>query len=140
MSLPQPADLTTLVLRTDFADDAAWEAVRKEIEAADDKSTATFVSDPRFADAGVQAVLDAEAAAAEDDKVCEVFLADATTMSDAAHPLLAVDLFDEPGRTFRVPVRWFPEISANLSIANADFADYADAADASGTFQGFDTV
>ncbi|MER5910029.1 hypothetical protein ABT124_05845 [Streptomyces sp. NPDC001982] len=140
MSLPQPADLTTLVLRTDFADDAAWQAVRGAIEEADEKRSATFVSDPRFDGASVQQLLDAEAAAAEDDKVCEVFVADAATMTDETHPLLAVDLFDEPGRTFRVPVRWFPEMSANLSIANADFADYADAAGATGTFQGFGAV
>ncbi|MEU3982186.1 hypothetical protein AB0F77_19145 [Streptomyces sp. NPDC026672] len=137
MSLPQPADLTTLVLRTDFADDAAWAAVRTAIEAADEKRSVTFVSEPRFAGASVQDIVDADAAAPEEDKVCEVFLVDAGTLADAAHPLLAVDLFDDPGRSFRVPVRWFPEMSANLSIANVDFADYADAAEATGTFRGF---
>ncbi len=28
MSLPQPDDLTSLVLRTDFTDDAGWETLR----------------------------------------------------------------------------------------------------------------
>ncbi|MFI1166713.1 DUF6924 domain-containing protein [Streptomyces sp. NPDC020801] len=50
--------------------------------------------------------------------------------------LLAVDLHDEPGRTFRLPPRWFPGISANLSIANMDFAESADATDGSGTYRG----
>ncbi|MFD6753531.1 DUF6924 domain-containing protein [Micromonospora gifhornensis] len=45
---------------------------------------------------------------------------------------------DEPGRTFRVPPRWYAEVSANLSIANMDFADFADSVDASGAFQGFE--
>lgn len=58
-------------------------------------------------------------------------------MADPAHPLLAVDLTEEPGRTFRVPAQWFPDVSANLSIANMGFAEFADAADDSGTFLGF---
>nr|WP_236243269.1 hypothetical protein [Streptomyces sp. CC228A] len=57
-------------------------------------------------------------------------------MEDPARPLLAVDLEEEPGRTFRVPARWFPEVSANLGIANLDFADVADSADGSGAFRG----
>lgn len=70
----------------------------------------------------------------EDDKLTYVFLAGATTMSDPSSSLLAVDLYDEPGRTFRVPAQWYSEISANLSITNMDFAD---AADDSGTFRGW---
>ncbi|MFD5160028.1 DUF6924 domain-containing protein [Streptomyces hawaiiensis] len=137
MPLPQPDDLTTLVLRTEFADDAAWEALCAALDAADAYPCATRVSDPRFAGAGVQALLAEESAAEEDERICEVFLADATALAGPEHPLLAVDLFTDPGRTFRVPVRWYPEISANLTIANMDFAEYADAADPSGTFRGF---
>jgi uncharacterized protein DUF6924 len=57
-------------------------------------------------------------------------------MADGEHPLLAVDLMDEPGRTFRVPPRWFADVSANLCIANLDFDEFADAVDASGTYRG----
>ncbi|MFF9134070.1 DUF6924 domain-containing protein [Streptomyces sp. NPDC014806] len=135
MALPQPDDLATLVLRTDFSDETAWNALCAQLDSADE--TATRVSDPRFDGASVAALLDEENAAAEDERICEVFLADATTLTDPELPLLAVDLHDEPGRTFRVPVRWYADMAANLSIANLDFADYADAADASGTFRGF---
>jgi hypothetical protein len=137
MPLPAPEDLTSTVLRTDFSDDAAWAAVRAAIDAADEYSHATYVSDPRFTNVSIQALLDEEAATEEDDKLTYVFLADSTTMTDPSSPLLAVDLYDEPGRMFRVPARWYPEIAANLSIANMDFADFADAADGSGTFHGF---
>ena len=51
---------------------------------------------------------------------------------------LAVGLHDEPGRTFRVPPRWYADISANLTIANMDFAEFADAVDKSGTYRGFE--
>ncbi|MFE0700946.1 DUF6924 domain-containing protein [Streptomyces sp. NPDC058872] len=137
MSLPQPDDLTSLVLRTDFGDEGAWESVRFALDAADEYPHATYVSELRFADVRAQALMAEEVAADEDEQVVYVFLADAVTMKDPVHPLLAVDLSDEPGRTFRVPARWFPDVSANLSIANMDFAEFADAADESGTFRGF---
>ncbi|WP_432128002.1 DUF6924 domain-containing protein [Streptomyces sp. bgisy082] len=137
MPLPQPDDLTSLVLRTHFGDEGAWDSVRIALDAADDYPHATYVSELRFADVGVRALMAEEAAADEDEQIVYMFLADAVTMKDPGHPLLAVDLSDEPGRTFRVPARWFPDISANLSISNMDFAEFADAADASGTFRGF---
>lgn len=138
MPLPSPDDLTSLVLRTDFGDEGAWQAVRAALDAAGEHSHATCVSDRRFAGVGVQVLLDEEGAAEDDDQVLYLFVADTTTMEDPIHPLLAVDLSDEPGRTFRVPVRWFPDVSANLSISNMDFAEFAEAADASGTFRGFE--
>ncbi|MEU5771498.1 hypothetical protein ABZ782_36925 [Streptomyces asoensis] len=138
MPLPQPDDLTSLVLRTDFGDDGAWAAVRAALDAAGEYLHATYVSEPRFAGVAVQALVDEDAAADEEAQIIEVFLADAATMEGPDHPLLAVDLSDEPGRTFRLPVQWFPDVSANLSIANMDFAEFADAADGSGTFRGFD--
>ncbi|WP_415939930.1 DUF6924 domain-containing protein [Streptomyces sp. 039-1] len=138
MPLPQPDDLTSLVLRTDFSDARAWDAVRAALETAGNHSLATYVSELRFADVDVQTLVDQEAVADEEQQVINVFLADVTTMEDPAHPLLAVDLSDELGRTFRVPARWFPDVSANLSIANMDFAEFADAADESGTYRGFD--
>ncbi|MBK6014996.1 hypothetical protein [Streptomyces sp. MBT53] len=138
MPLPQPDDLTSLVLRTDFSDERAWDGVRAALDAVGDHSLATYISELRFADLDVQTLVDEEAVADEDDQIINVFLADGTTMNDPAHPLLAVDLSDEPGRTFRVPARWFPHVSANLGIANMDFAEFADAADESGTFRGFD--
>ncbi|MFE1892693.1 DUF6924 domain-containing protein [Streptomyces microflavus] len=138
MPLPQPDVLTSLVLRTDFGDEGAWDAVKAALDAAGEYPHATYVSELRFAGVGVQALMAEEDAADEDDQIVSMFLADTATMNDPAHPLLAVDLWDEPGRTFRVPARWFPDISANLSIANMDFAEFADAADGSGTFRGFD--
>ncbi|WP_143655790.1 DUF6924 domain-containing protein [Streptomyces sp. XY006] len=138
MPLPQPDDLTSLVLRTDFGDDRAWDAVRAALDAAGEYPHATYVSEPRFTDVEVQVLLDEEAAADEDAQIIHVFLADATTLREPGHPLLAVDLSDEPGRTFRLPARWFPDVSANLSIANMDFAEFADATDGSGTFRGFE--
>ncbi|RKS79601.1 hypothetical protein BZB76_1076 [Actinomadura pelletieri DSM 43383] len=130
--LPKPGDLTSLVVRTDFSDDMAWNALKAAIEASDSDS-ATYVNDPAYAGVTVQEFVDT----ADTNTSTYLFLADATTMTEDQRPLLAVDLFGEPGRTFRLPPRWYGEISANLCIANLDFADYADATDESGTFRGF---
>ncbi|WP_446219401.1 DUF6924 domain-containing protein [Micromonospora sp. IBHARD004] len=127
--LPQPEDLTSLVLRTDFTDNAAWDALKAALVAGDSYPNATFVSDPQYARVGVHALVQADADADDDDKLTYLLLADSTTMADDEHPLLAVDLDDPPGRTLRVPPRWYAEVSANMSIANMDFADFADAAD-----------
>lgn len=138
MSLPEPDDLTSLVLRTHFADEPTWEAVRAALDALDEHPHATCVTDRRFAEAGVAELVALDAAAPVEERVHHVFLADAAALADPAHPLLAVDLADEPGRAFRVPVRWFPDVSANLSLGNMDFAEFADSADeGDGTFRGF---
>ncbi|GAA4576472.1 DUF6924 domain-containing protein [Planotetraspora kaengkrachanensis] len=139
--LPQPDDLTSLVLRTDFTDNTAWDALKAALITADPYPNATFVSDAQYAGVSIEALVQADAEADDEDKLTYLFLADATTMADDEHPLLAVDLYDEPGRIFRVPLRWYDEVSANLSIANLDFADFADFADAtneSGMFRGFE--
>ncbi|GAA0270492.1 hypothetical protein GCM10009527_078500 [Actinomadura nitritigenes] len=135
--LPEPADLASLVMRTDFTDDMAWEALKAALEASH-SGGATYVSDPAYAGVSVQTLVAADAAAADEEKLTYLFLADATTMTGDERSLLAVDLYEEPGRTFRLPPRWYGDVSANLSIANMDFADFADAADESGTFRGFD--
>ncbi|MFJ5219722.1 DUF6924 domain-containing protein [Streptomyces sp. NPDC088354] len=136
MALPYADDLASQVLRIDFSDDSAWEALRMAIDAADD-TAATYIDDKCFADASIRTLVDEDAASEEDDKITYVFLADAVTMTDPTRPLLAVDLYDDPGRSFRVPVEWNPEISANLSIANMDFPDSADCTDGSDTFRGW---
>jgi hypothetical protein len=132
LPLPQPDDLSSLVLRTDFTDDAAW----AELQTVVGTEGATYVSDIRYSRVTMQALIDADAAAADDEKLTYLFIADSTTMSDPERTLLAVDLYDEPGRTFRLPPRWYADVSANLSIANIDFDEFADAADESGTFRG----
>ena len=134
-TLPRRDDLTSLVLRTDFSDDTAWTALKAAIDSFDEHRRATFVSNPAFAGIAVQALIDA---GADDDKPTYLFVADAITMTDDEHPLLAVDLYDEPGRAFRVPPRWYAYVSDNLTVANMNFAEYADETDESGTYRGFD--
>ncbi|MEV4765327.1 hypothetical protein AB0J89_22185 [Micromonospora chokoriensis] len=138
ISLPQPEDLTSLVLRTDFTNDAVWASVKAALRTWKGADSTTFASDPTYAGVSPQELLDTHNAASHDDKLTYLFLADATTMADAERALLALDLADQPGRTFRVPPRWYADVSTNLTIANMDFSEFADAVDESGTYRGFD--
>ncbi|MBG6103867.1 hypothetical protein IW249_004281 [Micromonospora vinacea] len=138
ISLPQPNDLTSLVLRTDFTDDTAWEAVKAALRTSEGEDSATFVSDPKYMGVSLHELVDADNAASYEDRLTYLFLADATTMTDVERPLLALDLADEPGRTFRVPPRWYADVSTNLTIANMDFAEFANTMDRSDTYRGFD--
>jgi hypothetical protein len=61
-SLPQPDDLTSLVLRTDFNDDAAWESLEAAIDSRGTYRTATYVNDPAYAGVTVQELVDIDAA------------------------------------------------------------------------------
>jgi hypothetical protein len=135
MPLPRPADLTSLVLRTDFTDPAAWHALGAAIDAADEYLTATCVSDRRFDGADPRALVAENAGAEDAEKVPEVFLADATTLSDPSFPLLAVDLSGEPGRSFRVRAEWFPGLAAGLGVPDGGFAARARLVDASGVLR-----
>jgi hypothetical protein len=130
--LPQPDDLTSLVLRVDFSDDERWDALVDTLDEA-----ATCVSDPAFDGVTIDDLVAADRAAPDDDRLYDMFVADSLTLSDDEQPLLAVDLDTEPGRTFRVPAEFFTDVSANFAIANIDFADFADETDDTGTFRGF---
>ncbi|MGW2045232.1 DUF6924 domain-containing protein [Streptomyces sp. NPDC001858] len=140
MALPRPDDLTSLVLRTEFGDDAAWFALRDAVEALDGGPHATWADDPRFDGVPFQwlvpALMQEDGLADEDEQLTHLFIADALALTGSEHLLLALDLSSEPGRTFRIPMAAFPEISANLCRAAVDFEDYADYVDASGTFRG----
>ncbi|MGW6691990.1 DUF6924 domain-containing protein [Streptomyces sp. NPDC054961] len=56
-------------MRTDFGDEGAWDAVRAALDAAGEYPHATYVSELRFVDVGIQAMLDEEAAADEDEQI-----------------------------------------------------------------------
>src|SRR3954468_13012590 len=105
-ALPQPGDLAGLVLRTDFSDDSAWRRV-VELYGEDE---ATYVSDPAYAGATIADLVAADAAAPDNEKVLDLFLADALTMTADGHPLLAVDLSVQPGRSFRVLPDGFDDV------------------------------
>lgn len=140
-----------LIIRTDFSDATAWQAVHEELLKpwgdGDLEAYVHIVDDPAWAGATTDDVI---ATVSVDEDLSIVFLADANTMRDHDHTLLAVAVLtrdecesDEEFEVYSGTVRTTPagieDIHANLSIANLDFADVADAArtDPAGVFRSF---
>lgn len=131
-----PATEESLVLRTDFSDAAAWDAVCIEIQEEGDEGFRAYVecvSDPDFAGLSVAQILECAA----DTARSFLFVVDSEALSNPEHPVLVIDLFEERGRTFRVIPSELWGVENNLSIANMDFCSFADCVDSDGVFRGF---
>ena len=133
---PLPRSDQAIVLRTDFSDDAAWEEIRAEIGRPVDGFYAyvTFVDDRAYdglRESDVPALFTGESPG------MFVIVADRRAMAEPDHPLLIMDLMDEPGRSFRAVPSQVQSIENNLSIANMDYEEFADAVGEDGVFRGF---
>ncbi|MET9619764.1 hypothetical protein ABZZ37_03190 [Streptomyces sp. NPDC006464] len=124
-----------LVVRTDYADDEGWRQVRAAL-AEDPELTVHIVDDPAWSGAGPDEV---RTAAAGDEDLGVVFLADATTMTAAHRALLAVTLLDradceddedyarltEFGDRFRIVPAGVHGVHVSLSLGDMGFEEYA---------------
>lgn len=133
---PIPKTEEALVLRTDFSDNPAWEAICAAIQkpVGQFRAYVNFVSDPNYNGLTIQQLL---ALNPQDSDHTFIFIVDHITLSHPEHPILVVDLFDEPGRTFRVIPSEMWVVENNLSLANMDFVDFADSVSQDGVFRGF---
>jgi hypothetical protein len=140
MTPPQtalPATHNTPVVRTDYSDDARWEALRTAIETPNEdefRAYVDYLQAPAYRDLTPQDVL---ALVPEGFGHPIVIVADAAALAGEEMPLLVIDVADERGRTLRVTAEELWGIENNLSIANMDFAEFFAAADADGVFRGF---
>jgi len=131
-----PVTENALVLRTDFSNDAAWEALCEAIQQEGDEGFRAYVdcvSDPDFANVPPAALLNR----ARGTGRSYLFVVDAKAITDDEHPILVLDLESEPGRTFRVIPAEIWGVENNLTIANMDFCTFADSVDEDGVFRGF---
>ncbi len=124
------------VIRTDFSDELAWKSVCAAIQkpVGEFRAYVDFVNDPEFA--GLEAA-QLPLMPWEDRKRSFAFIVDTTTISHPDHPVMVVDLRNQPGRTFRVIPSEMWGVENNLSIANMGFEDFAEATDQDGIFRGF---
>jgi hypothetical protein len=139
----------SLLVRTDFTSDDAWQQVAGEAtrENADGfRSYAEPVSDPAFDRAGWETVKAAVPANSHGASV--LFIADSICLSSPGHPILVVDLSDTflslaefPEIAGRMPFPCTPSelwaVDNNLNLANLDWEDFAGAAGEDGVYQGF---
>jgi hypothetical protein len=138
MGLPPLQDLHSLVVRTDFSDDAAWEAVRQAIAAPQAdlfQANVQFVDDRQYDGLTVAGLLDL--VPAEGDLMF-IFLVDREAIARPDHPVLVVDLFEDGrGRSLRVAPSAMWSIQNNLVIGNMDWEDFESSVDSDGVFRGF---
>jgi hypothetical protein len=127
----------SLVLRTDFSNDSAWDSICTAIqEISEDGFCASVdcINDPAYDALTVEQLV---ILAAESETCSFAFLVDQIALTHPDRPILVVDLYEQPGRTFRVIPREMWSVENNLSIANMDYSDFAENVDQDGIFRGF---
>jgi hypothetical protein len=132
-----PESRATLLLRTDFSDQKAWEALRTTIGSPNEDgfmACAEVLDDRAYHDLTTEQVL---ALIPEDHRHRLLAVADKATMDSSEMPLLVIDLLEEPRGEIRVIASEFWSIENNLSLANMDFYEFARAVDEDGIFRGF---
>jgi hypothetical protein len=132
-----PKSDNSLLLRTEFSDDTAWIAL---CEAAQVPSEEGFqarvdcISDPVYDGLTVEQLV---ALSPYGGDHSFVFIVDQLALTHPEQPVLVVDLYDQPGRTFRVIPREMWGVENNLAIANMSYHEFADNVDPDGIFRGF---
>jgi len=124
-----------LMLRTDFSDDAAWESICAAAarESADGfRASVNCVSDRQYNGLTVDRLLSTLAEGTHSF----IFVVDRVALTHPERPILVVDLYAEPGRTFRVIPEAMWGVENNLSLSNMDFHEFADCVGPDGIFRG----
>jgi hypothetical protein len=133
MWLPEVDTPGPFVLRTYSADSASWRSLCDAIESEFDEEV-HFITDSKLEGQSLGDLLEQLPV-----RSCHssVFIADERAFKGSESTLLVVDLWEEPGRSFRVVLSQMLSVHANLWLANMDFVDYADSVDSHGVFRGF---
>jgi hypothetical protein len=133
---PLPQSQAALVIRTDFSDHQAWEAIGAAILQLTEEgfgAQVEFVDDAAYRGLTKEQLLDLVPEG--DERSFFLMIVDEVTVRSPEHPVLVVDLWHEPGREVRAVPATVQSIENNLSIANMDFAEFADAVGKDGIFR-----
>ena len=136
-----------LVVRTDYSDEKTWSELCLAIERSSERLVKyseglenyqdyiEYFEDPELNNLSVEQVL---SLLPELVYRGEIFIVDRESLSHPDRPILVVDVYDKPGRTFRVVPNQMWSVDANLGIANMDFEEFAESVDEDGIFRGFE--
>lgn len=139
---PMPSSDNAPVVRTDFSDESAWQAIRAAILAPVRVPGTTFAFGANVAFIDDVAYRDFDSAQlvtlfGDDPEHSFVVVVDRAAIVHPEHAVLVIDLLEGAGRAFRALPTAVQAIENNLSIANMDFEEFADAVDDDGVFRGF---
>jgi hypothetical protein len=135
-----PKTANPLVIRTDFENQQAWEAICDLIRAPIHEGSESFYAYVEFlADSDYRNLTKEELLAIVPPNYDHAFLfvVDRATIADPDFAILAVQLIEPRGRSFRAIPSQIQSIENNLSIANMDFEEFEEAVDKDGIFRGF---
>jgi hypothetical protein len=132
-----PRTKQALVVRTDFSDDTAWHAlctaIQEPVGEYQFRAYVDFLSDPAY-----DGLTPDQLRSLMPNPVRSFFFViDRMALSHPEHPILVVDLYREPGRSFRVIPSEMWGVENNLSLSNMDFDEFARSVDQDGVFRGF---
>jgi hypothetical protein len=132
-----PDTFATPVLRTDFSDQAAWEAIRDEIQQPGPEIEGycwvTFIDDRAYEGIPIDRLL---ASVPEEYRHRFMFVVDAATVTTQDHPVLVIDLRVPSGAKFRAVASEVYSIECNLTLGNLGFDDFARGAAETGVYRG----
>jgi hypothetical protein len=133
-----PNTQNALVLRTDFSDQAVWEALRGMISSPVGlyrfRANVEFLDDPQY-DGLTKEQLIAQTSANYSHTF--IIIVDRLTITGPDHPVLVIDLLERSGNEFRALPKAVQSVENNLSIANMDFEEFSQAVNSDGVFRGF---
>lgn len=134
--LPEARDLFSLVIRTDFSDDATWEALCKVIEepVGEFRAFLDIVNDGEYE--GLTAEQVPPLAPSGPEELGSLFLVDQVAISDPEHPILVLDLLEQPPATFRILPSEMWWVQGTLAVGTLLFEELAAGADEDGVHRG----
>ncbi len=133
-----PRSDSSLLVRTDFASDDAWQEVSDETQRENEDGFRAYlelVNDPAFDRANWQTVK--AAVPVNDNGASVLFIADGAALTSPDHPILVVDLGNSGKSPFRCVASELWGVENNLNISNMDWEEFASAVDEGGIFRGF---
>jgi hypothetical protein len=135
-----PKTTNSVVIRADFENQQAWEAICELLRAPVHEGSETFYACVEFLEDTDYRNLTKEellAIVPRDYNHSFLFVVDKAAITNPDFAILAVDLVESRGRSFRAIPAQIQSIENNLSIANMDFQEFAGAVDKDGIFRGF---
>ena len=138
-----PKTTNPVVIRTDFENQQAWETICELVRAPVHEGNETFYAYVEFLENSDYRNFSKDellAIVPGDYGHSFLFVADSAAVLSPEFAILAVDLVESRGRSFRAIPSKIQSIENNLSLANMDFEEFAESADKDGIFRGFPSV